>query len=92
MSRLCLLMLITLAGCAAPYDPPVAGDRASAKYKADITRCRKEADTAATKKANATPQSSLMSLFDSGAAERQTVVACMQVRGYALQTGGSTNP
>ena len=86
MSRLCLAALILLAGCAAPYDPPVAGDRGSAKYKSDITRCRKDANTAATRKANATPQSSVMSMFDSGDAERQDVVRCMEGRGYALRT------
>ncbi len=85
MSRLCLLSLIVMAGCSA-YDPPVAGDRSSAKYKSDIARCRKEASTASARKANATPQSFIMSNFDSGAAERQNVVTCMQVRGYALRT------
>ena len=88
MSRLCVAVLILLAGCAGPYDPPVAGDRASVKYKSDITRCRKDARTAASRKANATPQSSLESMFDSGDAERQDVVKCMQGRGYALRAGG----
>ncbi len=88
MSRLCLAALLTLAGCAAAYDPPVLGDRASVKYQSDIVRCRKQADTAATRKANATPQSAFGALFQSADAEHNGVTLCMQQRGYALQAGG----
>ena len=87
MSRLCLAVLIALTGCAAPYDPPVAGDRASAKYQAEILRCRKAADAAATKKANATPQTAVASLFQSPDQEHQDVTLCMQQHGFPLRTG-----
>ena len=85
MSRIGFVLVVLLAGCAS-YDPPVAGDHASVKYRADLVRCRKQASTAASRKANATPQSAFMALFDSGDQERQDVLTCMQARGYALKS------
>ena len=82
MYRLCLAALLALSGCASPYDPPVQGDRASAKYQADIARCRKQADLVATRKANATPQSAIMAVFKSADAEHHDVTLCMQQHGY----------
>lgn len=76
----CLLV----AGCAR-YDPPVAGDHSSPKYAADLVKCRKQAALLASKKANATPQSAVMAVFDSGDAERTNVLTCMQGRGYPAQ-------
>ena len=87
MSRLCLALVILVAGCAS-YDPPVDGDRGSAKYKADLTRCQTDASKAASRKANATPQTAFMAVFDSGKQERQDVTACMLARGHALRAGG----
>jgi hypothetical protein len=41
-----LMLALSLAsGCA--YDPPVAGDRNSAKFQADLTECRGVAEKAA---------------------------------------------
>ncbi len=86
MSRLPLAVLLLVAGCAA-YDPPVVGDRAAVKYRADVARCRTEASKTASRKANATPQTAFAAVFDSGDAERRDVVSCMQVRGYSLKPG-----
>ena len=85
MSRLSIAVLVLLAGCGS-YDPPVTGDRDNSKFQADLIRCRKQASTAASRKANATPQSLAASFFDSGDQERKDVKTCMQGRGYALRT------
>ena len=85
MPRLIVTLALFLAGCAA-YDPPVVGDRSNVKYQTDIERCRKQAATAASRKANATPQSAIMAMFDSGDQRRKDVVTCMQARGYALRS------
>ncbi len=86
MPRLSIALVILLAGCAAHYDPPVVGDRDNPKFQADLVRCRKQASTAASKKANATPQSAVAAVFDSGDQERKDLVACMQSRGHPLRT------
>ena len=81
MQRLLIAFVVLLAGCAA-YDPPVVGDRDAPKFQADLVRCRKQASTAASKKANATPQSAIAAVFASGDQQRKDLVACMQSRGY----------
>jgi hypothetical protein len=82
MHRSLFALLILLAGCASAYDPPVTGDRSSTKFQADLVRCRKQASTAASRRANATPQSAVKAMFDSGDQERQDLTTCMQGRGY----------
>jgi hypothetical protein len=89
MHRSLVLLLILLAGCAA-YDPPVTGDRASTKFQADLVRCRKQASTAASRRANATPQSAAMAVFDAGDRQRQDLTTCMQGRGYAPRSPNVT--
>ncbi len=86
MSRLCLALVALLAGCAT-YDPPVDGDRGSAKYKADLARCQTEASRTASRKANATPSTAFMALFGSGEQERQDLTICMQAHGFARRAG-----
>ena len=79
--RACVLMAgVLLAGCA--YDPPVQADHAAPKYEADLAKCRKQAALAAGRIANATPQSSIRSLFASDEPERQDIRECMRGRGY----------
>ncbi len=74
-----------LAGCGGAYDPPLAGAHDTVRYQTDIRRCRKQADATATRRQNATPQSAVAAIFESGEAERQDVVTCMKGRGYVLK-------
>ncbi len=85
MPRTSLAFVLLLAGCAAKYDPPLAGDHAAARYQGDLAKCQKQATTKATKTANATPQSSVRAVFASDEPMRQDVTSCMQGRGYALR-------
>lgn len=78
---LVLLLVLLVAGCAG-YDPPMAGDHTTVRYQTDLRRCRKQADSKATRAANATPQSSIRAVFESDDPERHDVVVCMQSRGY----------
>lgn len=80
MIRRCLLLLL-LAGCAA-YDPPMVGDHTTLRYRQDLDRCRKQASAAATRAANATPQSAIRAVFASDQPARQQMIECMQSRGY----------
>ena len=87
MQRLAFMIMLALAGCAASYDPPVAGDRANPKFQADLVRCRTDASKAASRRANATPQSALKAVFDSGNQEHKDLTACMEARGHPAQPG-----
>ncbi len=75
--------LLCLSACAS-YDPPMAGDHAAFRYQTDLDRCRKQADTAALRSANATPTSAIRALFSSSEPQRQQIRSCMQSRGYQL--------
>jgi hypothetical protein len=75
-------VLVLLAGCASPYDPPLAGDHAAVRYQTDLQRCNKQAQTAADRVANATPTSAVSAVFASDQPRRAAVQACMVSRGY----------
>ena len=75
--------LLLLSACAA-YDPPVTGDHTAFRYQTDLQRCRKQADAAAARTANATPSSAVRAVFTSDEPERQQIRSCMQSRGYQL--------
>lgn len=77
-------IVVLLAGCT-PYDPPLAGNHADAKYQSELQRCRKDVDLVISRKANATPQSLARSLFDSSDKEHADLSACMVAKGYAVQ-------
>ena len=82
MIRRCFVAaVLCLAGCAA-YDPPMAGDHTTFRYQTDLQRCRKQAEAAAARTANATPTSSIHAIFASNEPERQQIRSCMQSRGY----------
>ncbi len=87
--NLTAVILLGLAGCASSYDPPVAGDHAALRYQTDLQRCQKQASAAATRIANATPQSAVRALFTSDAPERKQIQDCMQSRGYHLAADAS---
>ena len=83
MPRQCLAAaLLCLAGCASSYDPPLAGDHSAVRYQLDLQRCQKQAGIAASRAANATPQSAVRAVFASDEPERQQIRSCMQSRGY----------
>ncbi len=79
---------VLLAGCAA-FQPPVGGDHASAKYQADLVKCRTQAAKHATQIANATPTSAVKAMFTSDRAEHDEATACMVGRGYPRVTPAS---
>jgi hypothetical protein len=87
MRYLVLLPLLLATACAS-YDPPVAGDRHTPKFQADLDRCRRQAAKNAAIKANATPQSSVRALFQSDDAEHADLVSCMKFRGYKPLAAG----
>ena len=81
MLRRSLCAVLLLAGCAS-YDPPVAADRGSARYQADLARCHRQAEKRADQVANASPSSAVKALFTSDAPEHQDETRCMVSRGY----------
>ncbi len=71
---------LLLAGCA--YDPPMRTDHAAPQYRDALARCHKDIDTAASRKANATPSSAIAALFASDEPQRRGIQACLEKRGY----------
>jgi len=45
--RIAAVLLVFSLGAGCAYDPPVAGDRTSAKFQTDLNECRTVADKAA---------------------------------------------
>ena len=78
-------LALLLTGCVA-YDPPLAGDHAAPRYRADLLRCHKDVDSALTRKANASPTSAFAAAFASDKPEHDQMLACMAARGYALRS------
>ena len=76
-----LFGMVLLAGCAS-FQPPVSGDHASAKYQADLGKCRTQAAKHASQIANATPSAAFKSMFSSDRPEHDEETACMVGRGY----------
>jgi hypothetical protein len=80
-------LLVGVSGCT-PYDPPVQGDRASDKYKADLEKCRTTSTEAVRLKNAATPQSWVISPITGPPAVRAAILKCMEEKGYALEKAG----
>ena len=76
-----------LAGCSVPYDPPVQGDHASARYKADLGKCRSESAERVRIKNADTPTTWIKSAFTGPSEVRAAIRACMQAKGYPLVSG-----
>lgn len=78
-----LLLLLLVAGCA--YDPPVRGDRASAKYQQDLGACRtataEQVDRENAKRGPRWVASPVTRPFQL----RTGIRACMQAKGYAAE-------
>ena len=80
-------LLISVSGCAS-YDPPVQGDRASDRYKADLEKCR-TASTEAVRLRNAdTPGTWIMSLINGPPQVRAAIRTCLVGKGYVLEKAG----
>ncbi|WP_158921473.1 hypothetical protein [Acidisphaera sp. S103] len=86
--RTCLIvpvLLLGLSGCGSPYDPPIATDHASAKYKTDIDKCR-TTSTEAVRRGNAdTPWTWMKSPFTGPPEVRAAIRACMEHDGYVVE-------
>jgi hypothetical protein len=90
--RSCLLiaaLLLTVSGCASPYDPPVQGDRTTEKYKTDLEKCRTTSTEAVRLKNADTPWTWMKSPFTGPPMVRAEIRTCMQHAGYVLEKTGS---
>jgi ABC-type glycerol-3-phosphate transport system substrate-binding protein len=86
--RTCLIvpaLLLGLSGCGSPYDPPIAVDHTSAKYKTDIAKCQtSSAETVRLRNAD-TPWTWMISPFTGPPEVRTAIRACMEHDGYAVE-------
>jgi hypothetical protein len=80
-------LLLGLSGCGA-YDPPVAGDHASDKYKSDLEACRTSSHHAVYLKNAGSPGTWIISPITGPPAVRAAIRTCMQGKGYVLVTTG----
>jgi hypothetical protein len=78
------VLLVWLTGCA-DYDPPIQGDHASDKYKADVAKCRTSSTETVRLKNAATPQSWIISPITSPPEVRTLVRKYMADKGYVLE-------
>ena len=78
------LLLLAVSGCTS-YDPPVQGDHTSAKYKADLEKCRTSSTEAVRLKNAATPGPWIISPFTGPGMVRAAIRSCMQHQGYVLE-------
>jgi hypothetical protein len=88
--RTCLIasaLLLGLSRCGA-YDPPIAGDHATDKYKSDLEACRTSSHHAVYLKNASSPGTWIISPITGPPAVRAAIRACMQGKGYALRTTG----
>jgi hypothetical protein len=91
-------LLLGLSGCSS-YDPPVEGDHASERYKADIETCRTASTETVRLRNAATLGKWIISPITGPPAVRAAIRTCMEGKGYAPQktgdeisTGGSAPP
>lgn len=84
MLCLCFAALTGLSACSA-YDPPVQGDHATEKYKADLEKCRSTSQEAIRIKNADTPFTWIISPFTGPPAVRAAIRTCMQGQGYVLE-------
>ncbi len=77
-------LLLGVNGCA-PYDPPVQGDHAAAKYQTDLAACRKEVGHAVYLKNASTPQTWIISPIIGPPKVRKGIRTCMVGKGYVLE-------
>ena len=78
------VLLVWLTGCA-DYDPPIQGDHASDKYKADLAKCRTSSTETVRLKNAATPQSWVISPFTGPPKVHALIRKCMVDKGYVLE-------
>ncbi len=72
-------------GCS-PYEPPIAGDHGSDKYKDDLQKCQTTSQEAVRIKNADTPWTWIISPFTGPPAVRAAIRACMQRKGYVVLT------
>jgi hypothetical protein len=75
------------AGGCAPYDPPVAGDHATDKYKSDLETCRTASHHAVYLRNARSPGTWIISPITGPSAVRAAIRTCMQGKGYVLDNG-----
>jgi hypothetical protein len=78
-------LLLGLTACGAPYDPPVAGDHSSEKYKTDLEKCRTDSTESVRLKNAATLWKWMISPFTGPPAVRAAIRTCMAGKGYKLE-------
>jgi hypothetical protein len=79
-------ILLGVGGCA-PYDPPIAGDHATDKYKSDLEACRTTSHHAVYLRNARSPGPWIISPITGPPAVRAAIRACMQDKGYVLDKG-----
>jgi hypothetical protein len=88
----CLIMsipLLGLSGCAPSYDPPVAVDHTSAKYKTDLDKCQTTSAETVRRENADTPWTWMTSPFTGPPRVRAAIRTCMEHDGYTVEkTGG----
>jgi hypothetical protein len=77
------VVLLALAGCGT-YDPPVQGDHASAKYKTDLTECRKSSRETVRLRNAATLERWVISPITGPPVVRADIRNCIAGKGYVL--------
>ncbi len=85
-------LLLGLSACGAPYDPPVAGDHTSDKYKADLEKCRTTSTESVRLKNAATLWVWIISPFTGPPAVRAAIRTCMTGKGYTLEKTADLRP
>ncbi len=81
-------VFLAIAGCAA-YDPPIAGDHAADKYKADLEACRTASQHSVYLSNARSPGPWIISPITGPPAVRAAIRTCMQGKGYVLLTAGT---
>ena len=79
-------LVLVQGGCSAPYDPPVQGDHAAARYKADLGKCRSDSAEQVRIKNADTPATWIKSAFTGSSEVRAAIRACMKAKGYTLES------